>query len=54
MRFLISAFGFEEVAVYEGEDEGTIGHAELRWQNGGGLMLHTAGGNSVGDLAEQR
>jgi len=29
MRFLISAFGFEEVVVYEGETPGTIGHAVL-------------------------
>ena len=52
IRFLVTAFGFEEVAVYEGE-KGTVDHAELRWPGGGGVMVHTAesGGNSVADLS---
>jgi uncharacterized glyoxalase superfamily protein PhnB len=48
--FLVAAFGFEEVAVYEGEKEGTVGHAELRWPAGGGITLHTAERSSVADL----
>jgi uncharacterized glyoxalase superfamily protein PhnB len=30
IEFLETAFGFESVAVHENED-GTVGHAELRW-----------------------
>jgi uncharacterized glyoxalase superfamily protein PhnB len=48
--FLVAAFGFEEVAVYEGEQDGTVGHAELRWPAGGGITLHTAERNAVADL----
>ena len=36
-RFLVEAFGFEELAVYE--EDGVVGHAELRWPPGGGVML---------------
>jgi uncharacterized glyoxalase superfamily protein PhnB len=39
IRFLIEAFGFTEAAVYPGEGEGTVVHAELRWPGGGGVML---------------
>jgi uncharacterized glyoxalase superfamily protein PhnB len=39
IRFLVEAFGFEEVAVYPGETEGSVAHAELRWPGGGGVML---------------
>ncbi len=42
IRFLVEAFGFEEVAVYHGSTEGTVDHAELRWPGGGGLMLGSA------------
>jgi uncharacterized glyoxalase superfamily protein PhnB len=42
IRFLIEAFGFEEVAVYDGEREGSIGHADLRWPAGGAVSLHSA------------
>jgi uncharacterized glyoxalase superfamily protein PhnB len=51
IRFLLTAFGFEEVAVYEEEDKGRIGHAALRWPGGGGVMLHSAEGNAVADQA---
>jgi uncharacterized glyoxalase superfamily protein PhnB len=53
IRFLIEAFGFEEVAVYDGEREGSIGHADLRWPAGGAVSLHSAepGGSTVADLA---
>lgn len=53
IRFLVTAFGFEEVAVYEGETKESVGHAILRWPDGGVVALHTAGpaSDSIGDLA---
>jgi uncharacterized glyoxalase superfamily protein PhnB len=39
IRFLVDAFGFEQVAVYHGADESVVEHAELRWPGGGGVML---------------
>jgi uncharacterized glyoxalase superfamily protein PhnB len=40
IRFLVDAFGFEETAVYgEGEH---VGHAQLSWPPGGGIMLGSA------------
>lgn len=39
IRFLVNAFGFEEVAVYPGEGDREVAHAELRWPGGGGVML---------------
>lgn len=51
IRFLVTAFGFEDVAVYEGATEGTVGHAELRWPGGGGVTVHSAEANSIADLA---
>ena len=39
IRFLVEAFGFEDKAVYPGETDGTVRHAELRWPGGGGVML---------------
>ena len=52
IRFLVTAFGFEEVVAYEGEKKDTVGHAELRWPGGGFVMLHSADpdGNSIADL----
>lgn len=35
--FLITAFGFEKVAVYADGD--TVQHAQLSWPPGGGVML---------------
>lgn len=43
IEFLKKAFGFEEVAVYQGEG-GLIDHGELRWPGGGGVMLGSAEG----------
>jgi uncharacterized glyoxalase superfamily protein PhnB len=40
IRFLIDAFGFEELVVY-GEGE-RVDHAELHWPQGGGIMLGSA------------
>lgn len=37
IAFLVDAFGFEKVAVYE--EGGTVAHAELRGPSGGGVML---------------
>lgn len=37
IRFLVDAFGFEEVAVYGDGDQ--VQHAELAWPEGGGIML---------------
>ncbi len=37
IRFLVHAFGFEEVVVY-GEGE-VVDHAQLSWPLGGGIML---------------
>lgn len=42
IRFLIDVFGFEERLVVPGEAEGTVEHAQLRWPEGGGVMLGTA------------
>lgn len=39
IRFLVEALGFEEAAVYPGEEEGSVAHAELRWPGGGAIML---------------
>lgn len=40
IQFLVEAFGFERVAVYESGDR--VDHAELRWPGGGGVMLGSA------------
>ena len=37
IRFLVEAFGFEEVVVYGEGDR--VDHAELAWPSGGGVML---------------
>lgn len=42
IRFLVNAFGFEEVVEYEGKNKETIDHAELRWPGGGVVTLHSA------------
>jgi uncharacterized glyoxalase superfamily protein PhnB len=39
IRFLIEAFGFVETLVVPGEGGREIAHAELRWPEGGGIML---------------
>jgi uncharacterized glyoxalase superfamily protein PhnB len=50
IRFLVDAFGFERVAVYETGDR--VDHAELRWPAGGGVMLGSASreDSSIADL----
>jgi uncharacterized glyoxalase superfamily protein PhnB len=42
IAFLVAAFGFEEIVVYRNEDGSVVEHAELRWPEGGGIMLGSA------------
>jgi uncharacterized glyoxalase superfamily protein PhnB len=45
IRFLVDAFGFEEVVTYGDQPDGTgdvVVHAELGWPLGGGVMLGSA------------
>jgi uncharacterized glyoxalase superfamily protein PhnB len=45
IRFLVEAFGFEEVVTYGDQPDGsgdTVVHAELAWPLGGGVMLGSA------------
>jgi uncharacterized glyoxalase superfamily protein PhnB len=41
IKFLVAVFGFEETAVYN-DGQGRVAHAELRWPEGGGVMLGDA------------
>lgn len=41
IKFLV-ALGFQETAVYN-DEQGRVAHAELRWSEGGGIMLGDAG-----------
>ncbi len=53
IRFLTDAFGFVESLVVASEsDETVIEHAQLRWPEGGGVMLGTA--NRPGNAFSQR
>ncbi|HYW26028.1 MAG TPA: VOC family protein [Terriglobales bacterium] len=47
IRFLVDAFGFEATAVYGDGDQ--VGHAELSWPPGGGIMLGSAHEPGDGD-----
>ncbi|HZR14865.1 MAG TPA: VOC family protein [Acidimicrobiia bacterium] len=43
IRFLVDVFGFEErITVPSDGDDTVIVHAQLRWPEGGGVMLSTA------------
>jgi uncharacterized glyoxalase superfamily protein PhnB len=42
IAWLQQAFGFRAALVVPGEREGDVAHAELRWPEGGGVMLGTA------------
>ncbi|QYN16789.1 VOC family protein [Amycolatopsis sp. DSM 110486] len=44
VRFLVDVLGFEETLVVPGGAERAIGHAELRWPEGGAVMLGSTGG----------
>ncbi|HEX2300593.1 MAG TPA: VOC family protein [Pseudonocardiaceae bacterium] len=46
IRFLVEAFGFVEALVVPGEQGREIVHAELRWPEGGGVMLGSRDENS--------
>ncbi|MCA1672996.1 MAG: VOC family protein [Actinobacteria bacterium] len=39
IRFLVEAFGFVETIIVPGEQEGEIMHAEVRWPEGGIVMI---------------
>lgn len=39
IRFLTGVFGFEEALVVAGDNGRAVAHAELRWPEGGGVML---------------
>lgn len=41
IAFLVDAFGFGQTAVHD-DDQGRVAHAELRWPEGGGVMLGDA------------
>lgn len=47
IRFLVEAFGFDQTLVVPGEGGREIAHAELRWPEGGGVMLGSTSENSV-------
>jgi len=47
IRFLVEAFGFVETLVVPGDDGREIAHAELRWPEGGGVMLGSTSDDSV-------
>ena len=49
IRFLVDALGFEEVATYGDQPDGSgdvVVHAELAWPLGGGVMLGSARGGA--------
>jgi uncharacterized glyoxalase superfamily protein PhnB len=50
IQFLVEAFGFEESVVYGDGDH--VGHAELLWPLGGGVMLGSAGNAPDGARGE--
>ena len=52
IRFLVEAFGFVETLVVPGEGDREIVHAELRWPEGGGVMLGSA--CDGGDFGERK
>jgi len=39
IRFLVEAFGFVETIVVPGERDGEVMHAEVRWPEGGIVMI---------------
>jgi uncharacterized glyoxalase superfamily protein PhnB len=44
IRFLEDTFGFQETLVVPGQRDGEVVHAELRWPEGGGIMLGSGNG----------
>jgi len=54
IRFLVDAFGFEEVVTYGDQPDGSgdvVVHAQLAWPLGGGVMLGSVRGGSDDDWA---
>ena len=51
IAFLTDVIGFAAAFVVHGEDEGRVQHAELRWPEGGGIMLGSA--SMRGNVFEQ-
>lgn len=47
IAFLTEAFGFVATAVHEGGPDRPVAHAELRWPEGGGVMLGSASGTGT-------
>ncbi|WP_088318897.1 VOC family protein [Kineosporia sp. R_H_3] len=47
IAFLVTAFGFEETAVFADGDQ--VFHAQLTWPAGGGVMLGSAGDRGADD-----
>lgn len=43
IRFLVDAFGFEQRCCYTGASPDVVEHAELRWPEGGAIMLGSTG-----------
>ena len=53
IRFLNDAFGFaESLVVANDTDDAVVEHAQLRWPEGGGVMLGSA--NRPGNMFSQR
>ena len=52
LAFLADAFGFVQTLVVDGGPERPVAHAEMRWPEGGGIMLGSA--VSGGNAFEQR
>jgi uncharacterized glyoxalase superfamily protein PhnB len=52
IRFLVEVFGFEEAMVVTGADPTVVEHSQLRWPEGGGVMLGTA--NREGNVFSER
>jgi len=48
IRFLVTAFGFEETVVYGSQER--VDHAELAWPLGGGVMLGSVPADRNADL----
>lgn len=48
VRFLVAAFGFEEVALHPGSEPGLINQAVLRWHDGSIITVHSAESDTVG------
>ncbi|MBB4685248.1 VOC family protein [Amycolatopsis jiangsuensis] len=48
IRFLVDVLGFEETLVVPGDETREVAHAELRWPEGGGMMLGSTGGDCDG------